>query len=94
MAAVGGCREVPRGTASDGSPLPDSLHALRLVDLQTIYHGASIYRACRKQGLTVRKTVDCLIAAVCLRVDAELYHNDRDFDAIAKVEPLRIYQPA
>lgn len=35
VAAVGGCREVPRGVASDGSPLPDSLHALRLVDLQT-----------------------------------------------------------
>lgn len=61
-------------------------------DLRTIDRAVNIYRACRKKGITVRKTVDCLIAAVCLRVDAELYHNDGDFDAIARVEPLRIHR--
>jgi hypothetical protein len=81
-------------THQETRELLQSYPIFQLEDLRTIDHGASIYRACRKQGLTVRKTVDCLIAAVCLRVDAELYHNDRDFDAIAKVEPLRIYQPA
>ena len=33
-----------------------------------------------------------VIAATCLEADAELYHNDRDFDAIAKVEALHIYR--
>jgi predicted nucleic acid-binding protein len=61
--------------------------------LSTFEHAANIYRACRKRGFTIRKTADCLIAATCLEADAELYHNDRDFDAIAKVEELRIYRP-
>jgi hypothetical protein len=38
------------------------------------------------------KTVDCLIAATCMEAAAELYHNDRDFEAIAKVKDLKIYQ--
>ena len=60
--------------------------------LATLERAANIYRACRKRGLTVRKTADCVIAATCLEADAELYHNDRDFDAIAKVEALHIYR--
>jgi predicted nucleic acid-binding protein len=43
--------------------------------------------------VTIRNTLDCLIAATCLEGGAELYHNDRDFQAIAKVEGLRIYSP-
>jgi predicted nucleic acid-binding protein len=37
-------------------------------------------------------TADCLIAATCLEAGAELYHNDRDFEAIAKVRRLKIYR--
>lgn len=59
--------------------------------LETFEHAATIYRNCRKRGFTVRKTADCLIAATCLEFGAELYHNDRDFEAIAKVEDLKIY---
>lgn len=51
---------------------------------------ASIYRACRRRGLTPRNLVDCLIAAVARRVDAAVLHSDRDFDAIAEVVELRI----
>lgn len=60
--------------------------------LSTFEHAAQIYRACRKHGLTIRKTADCLIAATCLEAGAELYHNDRDFEAIAKVKDLKIYR--
>jgi predicted nucleic acid-binding protein len=68
-------------------------HPIFLVrGLGTFERAANIYRACRKRGLTVRKTADCVIAATCLEADAELYHNDRDFDAIAKVEGVRIYR--
>ena len=52
-----------------------------------------IFRACRRRGFTVRNTVDCVIAATCLEAGAELYHNDRDFETIAKVGGLRLYQP-
>jgi predicted nucleic acid-binding protein len=57
-------------------------------------NNARIYRDCRRQGFTIRKTVDCLIAATCLEAGAEIYHNDRDFEAIAKVRRLKIHQPA
>jgi len=66
---------------------------LRMHGLDTFEHAARIYRECRRGGFTIRKTVDCLIAATCLEAGAELYHNDRDFEAIAKVRGLRIYQP-
>jgi predicted nucleic acid-binding protein len=61
--------------------------------LRTFEHAAQIYRDCRKQGLTIRKTVDCLIAATCLEAGVQLYQNDRDFEAIARVTRLEIYRP-
>ena len=64
-----------------------------MTGLRTFEHAAGIYRACRKRGLTIRKTADCLIAATCVEAGAELYHNDCDFNAIAKVRGLRIYHP-
>lgn len=50
---------------------------------------AGLYRAARANGETVRSLVDCLIAAVALRRDLELLHDDRDFDALARISPLR-----
>jgi predicted nucleic acid-binding protein len=38
--------------------------------------------------------VDCIIAATCLEAGAEIYHNDRDFDALARVSELAVYRPA
>ncbi len=66
---------------------------LQMRGLRTFERAALIYRACRKKGLTIRKTADCLIAATCLEARAELYHTDRDFEAIAKVRRLKIYRP-
>ena len=51
---------------------------------------AEIYRGCRKKGLTIRKAQDCLIALTCIKFDLELLHNDKDFDNIAKVYPLKV----
>ena len=65
----------------------------RMRGLDTFEHAAGIYRDCRRRGFTIRKTADCLIAATCLEAGAELYHNDRDFEAMAKVRDLKIYQP-
>ena len=61
--------------------------------LDTFEHAAQIYRACRRKGFTVRNTVDCVIAAACLEAGAELYHNDRDFETIARVRGLRLHRP-
>ncbi len=37
------------------------------------------YRRLRKQGITVRKTIDCLIATWCIMHHVPLLHADRDF---------------
>ncbi|MER2528845.1 MAG: PIN domain nuclease [Candidatus Competibacter denitrificans] len=51
---------------------------------------AQIYRALRAQGITVRKPLDCMIAATALVHQAQLLHNDRDFVLIAQHYPLRV----
>ena len=51
---------------------------------------AELYRVCRGRGATVRKLIDCLIAAVAIRERATLLHNDRDFDVLARHTRLRI----
>jgi predicted nucleic acid-binding protein len=66
---------------------------LRPLGLGTFETAANLYRAARRRGLTVRRRVDCLIAATCLETGSEIYHNDRDFDALAAVSALRIYRP-
>jgi len=53
-------------------------------------YAASLFRACRRQGETVRKLVDCLIAAVAIRNDVPVLHHDADFDVLARYTPLRV----
>jgi hypothetical protein len=57
------------------------------VDFET---AALLYRACRANGETVRKLVDCLIAAVAIRHRARLLHADADFDVLARHTPLTL----
>ena len=57
----------------------------------TYIFGADIYRFLRKKGLTIRKPVDCVIAAVCIENSAFILHNDRDFQVIARHFPLQRY---
>ncbi|MFZ4756379.1 MAG: type II toxin-antitoxin system VapC family toxin [Miltoncostaeaceae bacterium] len=52
---------------------------------------ASLHRTCRQNGETVRKLVDCLIAASAIRRDVVLLHLDADFDAIARHSALRAH---
>ena len=51
--------------------------------------GADIYRKLRRRGTTIRRTNDCLIAAVALSYEIALLHADADFDRIARTYPLR-----
>jgi len=53
---------------------------------------ASIHRGCRAQGETVRRLVDCLIAAVAMRTGLRLLHHDADFDTIARHSSLRVHR--
>ena len=51
---------------------------------------ADLYRTCRGRGATVRKLIDCLIAAVAIREGATVLHNDRDFAVLARHTRMRI----
>lgn len=51
---------------------------------------ARIYRLCRAKGFTIRSTIDCLIAQLCLRDGLALLTKDRDFKAIADCLPLQL----
>jgi hypothetical protein len=53
-------------------------------------HAASLYRVCRRRGETVRKLIDCLIAAVAIRSNAQLLHADRDFTVLARHTQLTV----
>ena len=55
------------------------------------YDQASIlYRQCRANRETVRKLIDCLIAAVAIRNDIAILHLDADFEVLARHTALRI----
>ena len=54
---------------------------------------AKNYRKLRSKGVTVRKTIDCLIATCCIEQGHSLLHNDRDFDGFEKHLGLRVIHP-
>jgi predicted nucleic acid-binding protein len=54
---------------------------------------AKHYRDLRSRGRTVRRTVDCLIAAFCLREGHALLHTDRDFDGFEELLGLSVVHP-
>jgi predicted nucleic acid-binding protein len=55
--------------------------------VETYAEAADLYRRCRVRGVTVRSTLDCLIARLAIEHGLLLVHNDRDFDHISSVEP-------
>ncbi|MDQ4116244.1 MAG: PIN domain nuclease [Actinomycetota bacterium] len=67
--------------------LTDGLRLLP-VDAGLDYRQAALaFRAVRAGGYTVRRLLDCLIAAVALRNGATLVHRDRDFDLLGAALP-------
>ena len=48
---------------------------------------AALYRRCRERGITVRSTLDCLIAQIAIEHDLLLVHHDRDFDQLVQACP-------
>ncbi|MDE0342483.1 MAG: PIN domain nuclease [Deltaproteobacteria bacterium] len=45
---------------------------------------AALYRACRREGETVRKLIDCLIAAVAIHARIPVLHRDADFEVLVR----------
>ena len=59
-------------------------------DIDTYIEAANIYKKCAGKGRTVRKTIDCLIAAISIENSLTLLHNDSDFYYIAESTNLKI----
>lgn len=60
----------------------------------TFVKAADLYRSLRRRGITIRKPIDCMIAAVAIEHNVPLLHKDRDFDPIETNCGLRVLRPA
>lgn len=86
-------QEILQGAASE----KDFLQLTEYLETQKFYYpkhpiescqlAAKIYFACRKNGFTIRSSIDCLIAQIAIDNDLVLLHNDRDYVKIAKTCP-------
>jgi predicted nucleic acid-binding protein len=69
------------------------LTSLTIVDLcgpEIAIHAAKNFRVLRASGVTVRKTIDTVIATRCIESGYDLLHNDMDFDPFVKFLGLRV----
>ena len=69
-----------------------ALDICRLDGLADFRAAAQLYRSARREGLTIRRTTDCLIAAVCIRAGRPLLHHDADFQHLAMVSALEVVE--
>jgi len=69
------------------------LTALTVIELggqEVAIQAARNFRALRKRGVTVRKTIDTVIATRCIESGYDLLHSDRDFDPFVNHLGLRV----
>ena len=70
----------------------DTQRFYRLKDeKESFAEAALIYLKCRKKGITINSTIDCIIAQTALENNLLLLHNDSDFEKMAKVVDLKFF---
>lgn len=57
----------------------ESMPVLNMLNQEIAVRSARNFRKLRKRGITVRKTVDSIIATFCIENDLSLLHSDKDF---------------
>jgi predicted nucleic acid-binding protein len=62
-----------------------------MLDLAGHVAAARLFRRLRGRGITVRGTIDCIIAQTCIAAGVELLSTDQDFAGIARHTPLRLW---
>jgi hypothetical protein len=70
--------------------LLESFEVVPLAGRDVCVEAAENFRTLRRKGVTVRKTIDTIIATCCIRNGYHLLHNDRDFDAFVLHLGLRV----
>ena len=86
--------EVLQGFVDEGEferarTLLTSLTVVNLGGKEIAIQAARYFRVLRRLGVTVRKTIDSIIATRCIVSDYDLLHSDRDFDPFVKHLGLR-----
>jgi predicted nucleic acid-binding protein len=70
----------------------EAMLALQMVEaplrLELVDDAVALYRTGRRSGLTIRSSIDCLIAACALRHGLTVLHHDRDFELLKQISPL------
>ena len=54
---------------------------------------AQNFRLLQRRGVTIRKTIDCIIATFCIAEGHQLLHHDSDFEPFEKHLGLRVIHP-
>ncbi len=90
--------EVLQGFGSDhdfnqGKKLLTSLPVVELVGGDIAIQAARNLRILRAQGITIRKTIDTLIATSCIEKGLALLYSDRDFDPFVSLLGLHPVLP-
>jgi predicted nucleic acid-binding protein len=67
-----------------------SLEVVELGGVEIAIQAARNFRVLRSHGVTVRKTIDTIIATRCIEGRYDLLHNDRDFDPFVTYLGLRV----
>jgi len=70
--------------------LLDSLIFRQMLSKELAIKSAENYRILRKKGVTVRKTIDVIIATFCIENNLPLLHSDRDFRPVEKHLSLKV----
>ncbi len=81
-------------TKKEKQLVEDNLNHIVFLDMTrpTFILAADIFSHLRSRGITIRKTLDCMIAAIVIENNTALLHNDRDFDPIEKYYGLPVLQ--
>jgi predicted nucleic acid-binding protein len=70
-----------------------SLPVAELISTEISVGAAQNFRFLQRRGITVRKTVDCLIATFCIAEGHQLLHRDSDFDGFEEHLGLKVIHP-
>ena len=68
----------------------ESLEYHDFVGKEIAVQAAQNFRKLRKKGVTVRKTIDVIIATFCIENGYALIHNDHDFDPMEEILGLKV----
>ena len=68
-------------------------HVFESCSVMLALSAAENYRTLRRNGYTVRSTIDSLIATFCIENNHRLLHRDRDYDAFETTLGLEVVHP-